>query len=965
MDQPDRLPVPLSLDLPNECVHHGERPLKLTPKAFAVLRHLMERPGLLTTKDALLTAVWPDTAVSEASLSTCIREIRRALGDTPGTPRYIQTVHRRGYRYVARTVDRAVTVDRRDTVPSRDRLFVGRARELAILERSLRQVPTGERRLILLSGEPGIGKTALLERFATHMTGRMSVQIARGQCIEQYGACEAYLPWFEVLDQLARDCGWNRLTAVLRQYAPMWLAQLPWLLDADERQQLQREIAGATRDRMLREMAETLRALSTESPVIVILEDLHWSDPSSIGLLAYLTRRSRMDRLMLLGTYRPSELTVRSHPLVVLKHELLLHGSGEDISLEFLTTDAVAEYVGARMLDAPDGLARRVHQVTEGNPLFMVNVIDYLLARGTAVIDDGCSLSEIESVRAAEAEVPKNLLELIERQIDRLVADDRRLLEAASVTGVAFNAASAAAALEETVESTEERLGLLARRGLFIRLLGRQTWPDGTESDAYSFIHALYQNVLYERLGSARRSRFHLRTGEHLEIGYHHRAGEIAAELALHFQHGRDFQRAVQYIVQAAERAIQRSAYVEAIALLRRGIALLPMLPASADHDDWEIQLRVPLGVCYTNTRGYAAPEVGMTFQRAHELCRHATDPSRQFHALCGLWFFAVQQADLGKARSIAETLLKSATRARNASELVEAHRMMATTRFHGGDFARAHRHIQRGLAWYDAKHHSATAWLYGQDPGVCCHAWFAWAQWYQGYPDGAVASARDAIELARGIGHPFSLSYAMNFAAHLHLWRGDATAAEEHAREAIRYAQEQGLPAMLAVGQILHGWSRTALRGDDAAIGELREGVLRWRSTGARLVTPYWTYLLASALDKADRSAEAMTTLDDALAQLKGSDERWFESELYVLKASLVERVPGTGRADPGEEAHRHLRRAYRTATALASPPLQLLAANALSVVLRRQGRHDEAKHLVGTSTPPSSTRVAALQTK
>jgi predicted ATPase len=277
---------------------------------------------------------------------------------------------------------------------------------------------------------------------------------------------------------------------------------------------------------------------------------------------------------------------------------------------------------------------------------------------------------------------------------------------------------------------------------------------------------------------------------------------------------------------------------------------------------------------------------------------------------------------------------------------------MMATSRFHAGDFARAHREIQRGLALYDAERHSATAWLYGQDPGVCCHAWFAWAQWYQGYPDRAVASATDAIQLARRIGHPFSLSYAMNFAAHLHVWRGDAAAAEEHAREAIRYAQARGLPAMLAVGQILHGWSRTVLRGDDAAIGELQEGIARWRSTGARLVTPYWTYLLASALDKAGRSAEALTTLDEALAQHDGSEERWFESELYVLKASLIGRARrGKGRTDPSAEAHGHLQRAYRTATELASPSLQLRAANALSGVLRRQGRRAEAKHLVGTT--------------
>jgi DNA-binding winged helix-turn-helix (wHTH) protein/predicted ATPase len=943
--------VPLSLDPANECVHRGERALRLTPKAFAVLRHLMKRPGQLATKDELLEAVWPDTAVTEASLSTCVREIRRALDDTPATPLYIQTVYRRGYRYVGATLDATATLNASRTHPPADGLLVGRDRELASLDRFLRQVEEGERCVIFLAGEAGIGKTALVERFVARIAGRVSAHIGRGQCVEQYGACEPYLPWLDVLNQLSRDYGRDRLAAVLRRYAPMWLAQLPWLIDAGERRHLQHEIAGATRERMIRELAEALEALGADSPVLIVLEDLHWSDPSSIGLLAYLARRPRPGRLLLLGTYRPAELHVTSHPLIALKQELLLHGACEDLSLDFLTREAVAEYVRSRLPGAPDDLARQVHRHTDGNPLFMVNVIDYLLARGALVhADGGCHPSE--AVQAAEAEVPESLKEMIERQLDRLSHEDRRVLEAASVTGVAFSAASVAAALEESIELVEERLGVLARRGSFVRRTERQAWPDGTQSDGYAFIHVLYQNVLYERIGTARRSRMHGRTGERLEAGYGERAQEIAAELALHFQRGRESERAVRYLAQAGENAIRRGAYVEAIALLNQGISLLSTLPEGADRDACEIQLRVPLGVCYVNTRGYAAPEVGITFQRAHELSRHATDTSRLFRVLRGLWFFAVQRADLRKARSMAEELLRVAARQRDGSGLVEGHRIMATTCFHLGNFTRALRHLQRGLALYDAERHSSHAFLYGQDPGVCCHAWHAWTQWYRGYPDQAVASAMRAIELARQIGHPFSLSYAMNFAARLHLCRGEAAAAEGHAREGLRYAQEQGLTPMVAMGQVLHGWSRTFLRDDDTAIGELREGVARWQSTGARLATPYWMYLLASALNKAGRSAEALDTLDDALAQLDRTDERWFECDLYILNGSLTagtSRRKGSG--DPRVEAQRHLRRAFHAATEMESPSLRLRAANALSVLLRDQGQTHEAKELVGTA--------------
>jgi predicted ATPase len=939
----------LSLDSANERVHRGGRPLRLTPKAFAVLRHLIERPGRLATKDELMAAVWPDTSVTEASLATCIREIRRALDDSPAAPAYIQTVHRRGYRYLSATPDATRTLDPFCTAPPPDALLVGRDRELASLDRSLQRVEGGETCLMFLSGEAGIGKTSLVERFVARTAGRAAVQIARGQCVEQYGACEAYLPWFDALNHLSRDYGRERLAAVLRRCAPMWLAQLPWLIDPAERQHLQREIAGATRERMIRELAEALEALGADSPVIVILEDLHWSDPSSIDLLAYLTRRPRPGRLMLIATYRPAELHVTSHPLIALKQELLLHGACGELSLDFLSTDAVMDYVRSRLPGAPDDLALQIHRRTDGNPLFMVNVVDYLVARGTIVLaSGGWHLSE--TVEAAGTDVPESLKEMIERQLDRLSHDDRRVLEAASVAGATFSAASVAASVEESVESAEERLDVLARRGSFVRPAHRHTWPDGTDSNGYVFIHALYQSVLYERTGAARQSRIHRRIGERLEAGYGDRAQAIAVELALHFERGRDSGRAVGYLAQAGENAIERGAYVEAIALLHQGIDLLCTLPEGADRDAREIQLRVPLGVCYINTRGYAAPEVGTTFERAHELCRHVPDTSRLFRVLRGLWFFAFQRADLRKARSRARELLQVAARERDASGLVEGHRIMATTWFHLGNFSRAFRHVQRGLALYDAERQSSHAFVYGQDPGVCCHAWHAWTQWYRGYPDQAVASATRAIKLARWIGHPYSLSYAMNFTARLHLCLGVPAAAERHAREGLSCAQEHGLTPMIAAGQVLHGWSRTFMASDDAAIGEMQEGMARWQSTGAGLVTPYWMFLLASALDRAGRSAEALDTLDDALAQCERTDERWFECELYILKAALIRRTDHRrGRGDPRVEAERHLRRAIHVATEMESPSLRLRAANPLSVLLLDDGRTQEAKELVG----------------
>ena len=242
----------------------------------------MERAGRLVTKDELLSAVWADTIVTEGSLSTCVREIRRALGERPTKPRYIETVHRRGYRCISTAVETTRAVSGSGPKLSSETL-VGRDRDLASLAQSLWSVRRGERRLVLLAGEAGIGKTTLVEHFLADTKVSAPVRISRGQCIEQYGASEAYLPWIEVLNHFAADCGKERLADLLRWCAPMWLVQLPWLIEAAERKDLQREIAGFTRERMIRELAETLEVLAAENPVIVVLEDLHWPGRTPCG----------------------------------------------------------------------------------------------------------------------------------------------------------------------------------------------------------------------------------------------------------------------------------------------------------------------------------------------------------------------------------------------------------------------------------------------------------------------------------------------------------------------------------------------------------------------------------------------------------------------------------------------------------------------------------------------------------
>jgi len=266
------------LDPTNACVWHGEDVLVLPPKPLAVLQYLVTHPGRLVTKAELLAAVWPETAVSDAVMRIAIGAVRKVLGDTAQTPRYIATVPRRGYRFLAPVTVAHASAARAPGPPppfGSPPLLVAREAVLQQLQRALGHAQQGTRQVVLVTGEPGIGKTAVVETFVAQVATHTPVWVAYGQCVEQYGTAEAYLPILEALGDLCRGPGGAQVVARLRQQAPTWVAQMPWLLTAAHRAQLRDELQGATRERMLREGAEVLDTLTTERPLVLVLDDLH------------------------------------------------------------------------------------------------------------------------------------------------------------------------------------------------------------------------------------------------------------------------------------------------------------------------------------------------------------------------------------------------------------------------------------------------------------------------------------------------------------------------------------------------------------------------------------------------------------------------------------------------------------------------------------------------------------------
>jgi len=597
---------PFRLDEANECLWHEKRAISLRPKAYAVLRYLVQHPGILVTKQQLLDDVWPNTFVSDAVLKDCIRQLREAFGDEAKSPQYIETAHRRGYRFIGPIrANEPILVPTENQKAEKfnayplplptpaDMSILGREEALAQMMDWLDKALAAQTQVVFVTGEAGIGKTTVVEAFLQQARRLQDILIARGQCLEQYGAGEAYLPVLECLSRLARGTVRGRMIELLRANAPTWLAQMPSLTTSVERETLQEEVAGATRERMLREMSETVESLTLESPLVLVLEDLHWSDLSTLDLISYLARGRHPSRLMLIGTYRPVEVILNDHPLKDVKLELQMHKLCHELPLEYLTPEVVAEFLNLKFPahQFPAGLPPMIHHRTEGNPLFMVNLIEYLVDEKVIVNRDGnwrlqADLGEVE------LGVPENMRYMIEKHIERLTPEEQRVLEGASVVGMDCSAAAMAAGLDDDVIKIEEICDGLARRQHFFRPAYLAELPDGTITPRYKFIHSLYLDVLYRRVAPTRRSQIHGRIGERGEEIYGERVSEIAAELAVHFEQARDSERAVKYLLMAAENAARRSADHEVISLVRRGLEILETLPGTKENETLKLSLQ-------------------------------------------------------------------------------------------------------------------------------------------------------------------------------------------------------------------------------------------------------------------------------------------------------------------------------------------------------------------------------------
>jgi predicted ATPase len=708
---------------------------------------------------------------------------------------------------------------------------------------------------------------------------------------------------------------------------------------------------GATQERMLREVAEALAIWAAERPLVLVLEDLHWSDYSTVDLIAWLARQQEPARLLVLGTYRPADVSRHSHPLQVAVHELKMHHRCQEVSLTWLTKAAVEEYLTGRFAGTalPDGLAHLVHLRTEGNPLFMVNVVDSWQAQGLLEVVEGeCRLcTEVEKLAQG---VPESLRQMLAQQLERLSVEEQRVLEAASAEGAEFSAAAVAAGLDVDVLEAETRCEGLARRQQWLRSIGSDTWPDGTVAGRYTFIHALYQNVVYQRLTAARHIHLHRRIGASKEEAYGPRAGEIAAELAVHFEHGRDYGRAVQYLQQAAETAGRRHAPREAIEYLRRALALLKAMPDTPQLIRQELEIRLALGPALMVTRGFAAPEVADTYARARRLCEQLGDRQHLFPVLFGLWRSSHVRAQLPTARALGEQLLRLATSQGDPALLVEAHGALGQTLCIQGELTLAREHLQQVVACYEPQHHTALTSRFGYDPGVYARAMEGWVLWLLGYPEQALQRSRDALTLARAQAHPFTLALTLATVAVLYQMRREGEAALEHVKASLVLSAEHGFPYLGAIGTVRQGRELARVGRVDEGIAHMRQGLAAVRATGTELSQPYHLALLAEAYGHGGQIEAGIGALEEALVAADQHAERLYEAELQRLKGELLRHtgMGATGRSPLEIEAEACFQKARDIARCQGAKALERRAALSLSRLRQRQGQRAEARELL-----------------
>ena len=806
------------------------------------------------------------------------------------------------------------------SIARRSGIVVGRSGDVAAIQAAYAEVVQGHGLLLCVAGEAGIGKTTLIESALAELRrGEVHPQIAIGRCSERLAGAEAYLPVLDALESTLEHDATGAVAALVASVSPTWGALL-----GRAAEQGGDGSSLASQERLKREMAALLERASQRAPVVLVLDDLHWADASTVDLIAYLGVRLDRMRVLLLVSYRDAELRASRHPFVQVQQLLETRGQARELGVALLSPADVADYVNRTYPgnEFPADFARAVHARSEGSPLFVSDVLRWLGTQGV-IAERGGRWTLVRAVPDVDHDLPSSVRSMIERKIALVGDADRRLLGAAAVQGAEFDSATVAAALNLDVAEIEEQLIVLDKVYAFVRRVEDAVFPDRTPTVRYRFVHALYQNVLAAELAPSRRAAWSRTAAEFLEGRYGGRAPEIAGTLAALREAGRQPERAAAWYVAAAQRAMAVFAYAEAEMLAARGLAQGELIEDPAQHVAVELPLRLALGATSLVLRGFAAPETANNMAHARALCDAIGETPSLMPALWVLVLYHIAHGQMDDAATLCAQMLQIGRA--SGDPVLEAcgHLVHVGLNTHRGALPDALAHQAQAAALADAAVVSALRARFQPDPTITTAGEHVRLLWLTGRFDDAWSALAAAEQNVTATGDPQGRAFIALFAAELALMAGDPTRAERYAADGLALCEEHGIASERLWLTAYLGMARSA-QGDAASgIPLLRASLDAFHAIECFVVVPMFQAHLAWAELAAGHLAEAQHAVEAGLALAQRTGERVWDAELWRAQAAILERKPDARRdgLTPREARDRALQAAEASgALALAS---------------------------------------------
>ena len=926
-------------------LRRGEAVVPLQRIPLELLCLLVERRGQLVTREEILERVWGKGVFvdSENSINTAVRKVRRALSDDPEAPRFVVTVPARGYRFVAEI--RAPKTSRAVQFRARPpRGMVGRERELASLLSALDDAASRSGRLVLISGEPGVGKTRMADEVAAAADAkRMAILV--GHCSEHDEAV-AYLPFVEILeDFIDRASNPDVLRAALGDQGPELARLIPKLKNILPELPPPLDLPSAqARRHLFNCVFDFVARIASEQPTLMILEDLHWADDSTLSLLDHLTQRLSDLPLMVIGTYRDAELNV-TRPLAKTLEDLLRGRLATRVRLKGLSRDGVAAMLNSLSgKSAPAVVVGEVFAETEGNPFFVEELFRHLEEENLLYDSAGQFRSKLQ---IAELDAPPSVRLVVGRRLARLSELTQKVLATAAVIGRFFSFEILQASNDADADSILERVEEAEKAGLVFSV------ADSPKA-RFEFSHELIRQAVLGGLSAARCQRLHLAVAKAFEridaVASESKDGrrldDHVAELAHHYARGGDPAKAVKYCLRAVHQCADLGSNAEALAQFASGLELLAQLPDDDRRAELELDLRNAAFGALGDIKGYASPEAAQSYARAAVLSRRpGVEWRKTWNAGYADLFVHLTRPDPRKACELAGDLVALAEEHRSAEHIADAKTYLALARMYSGDFERANQDFDQSWALLEsiARPPRTQTFLWRMGPPQNNRALSGWNLWFLGYPDRALERISVATEIAHS-GPKTLLADMHGYAAYIFELRREPAQMRARAEARLALSAESGYATGRALSEIYLGWA-DALGGDlEGGVARMKHHLSELRAAGFEVTAAYHLALIAATLGKAGHFDEALRTIDESFPIIERTGQRHHEAEVHRLKGELLL----SQNASKAAQAEQSFRIAIEIARRQHAKSWELRATTSLARLLAKQRKRDKAREML-----------------